>query len=165
MRSVIGSAAAPPAGRRNDETSMSQRSLLESVLELCERLSGRAVSPGERPAVVEIVDGNGSVQQAPAWLLELFDALLDGSAFPDRNIDFDLYCGPRYDVPNFLAELVLLREIPHVNVGEFQVISFDPLGVSVCIDGEARDGGVDVRVMPHPADGGPYLERWPPKRP
>jgi hypothetical protein len=132
---------------------------------LHQRLHGRPPDATLADRLEEIAYEDGLLDSAPYWLAELLASLAEDAPFSDRKLSVEQFYDRRYDVTDFFASLAPALSFDRMHDGEYMVLSFEPLGVSVCFDFEALGGGVDLRFMRWPSGPWPHWERWPPGDP
>lgn len=138
---------------------MAATSLYHSIVKIYETMSGKQPDENIGETINLLMADNGIGQYCPHWFNELFESVAQSKNFENRNITFECFFKNNIDINNFLAELCEEIAIPRVNEGEYSVISFDKLGVSICFDFEARSGGVDIRYMRWPPETGTHFDR------
>lgn len=116
-------------------------------------------------AGLEVIAAEDGLSEAPDWLTELLLALAEDGSFANRNLTVEQFYDRSYDITDFFASLAPALGFDRMHDGEYMVLSFEPLGASVCFDFEALGGGVDLRIMRWPAGPWPHWERWPPDDP
>jgi hypothetical protein len=137
----------------------------ELLRALAARLHGRPPDAALAARLEEIAFEDGLLDEAPDWLTELLLALATDTPFTSRNLTVEQFFNRSYDITDFFASLAPALGFERMHDGEYMVLSFEPLGASVCFDFEALGGGVDLRFMRWPAGPWPHWERWPPGDP
>lgn len=132
---------------------------------LYQRLHGRPPDAALAARLEEIAYEDGLRDRAPDWLAELLAALVDDRAFADRTLDGDAFFSRDYDITDFFASLKPALGFERTHYGEYMVLSFEPVGASVCFDFESPVGGVELRFMRWSSGPWPHWERWPPGDP
>lgn len=107
---------------------------------------------------------DGLLDSAPNWLIELLTALAENDSFNDRRLATEQFFDRRYDVTDFLITLAPVLGFECLHDGEYMVLSFEQLSVSICFDFESG-GGVGLRFMRWIGGPWPHWERWPPGDP
>ncbi len=132
---------------------------------LYRRLHGRPPDAAAVARLEEIARADGLGDRGPDWLAELLEALAQGRPFADRTLGGEQFFSRDHDITDFFACLAPALGFERRHSGEYLVLSFEPLGASVCFDFETASGEVDLRLMRWPAGPWPHWERWPPGDP
>lgn len=137
------------------------RTIPELLRMLYRRLHSHAPDESTAAQLDLIAYDDGLLDSAPDWLLELLAALAENGAFSDRTLATEQFFDRRYDVTDFFATLAPVLGFERRHYGEYMVLSFEPLSISVCFDFEPHTSGVDLRFMRWPGGPWPHWERWP----
>jgi len=136
------------------------QTISDLMRKLYERLHGQAPDESAAEQLDLIAYDDGLLDSAPYWLVELLTALAENGAFADRTLTSEQFFDRRYAVTDFFLNLGPVLGFDRLHEGEYMVLSFEPLGISVCFDFEAH-GGIGVRLMRWPEGGWPHFDRWP----
>jgi hypothetical protein len=122
------------------------QTISDLMRKLYERLHGQKPDESTAEQLDLIAYDDGLLDSAPDWLVELLAALAENGAFADRTLTVEQFFDRRYAVTDFFLNLGPVLGFDRLHEGEYMVLSFEPLGISVCFDFEAI-GGVGVRFM------------------
>lgn len=134
---------------------------LDLVHRIYERLHGRPPDRRTAAGIRDVLEGNGVIERSPGWFLELLSAIANDAVFADRHICEDQIGDPPFHLADVIVGLAEEAEIPLYADGEYFVLAFEPLDLSVCFDRMGQQPGLEVRFMRWPKGSGPRFDRWP----